>query len=157
MFQIPAKRIHIEQVATKPVAAMLRLERSIEIEPRLHALISLRASQINGCAFCIDMHWKEARAAGETEERLYSLDAWQESPLYEQHERAALELCEAVTLIRDGHVPDDVWYRARQAFDENELANLVFAVTAINAWNRLCITARVEPGHYEPAMFERAA
>ena len=157
MIEIPAKRLKVGELAKKQTAAMLRLEGTIELEPRLHTLISLRASQINGCAFCIDMHWKDARAAGETEERLYALDAWSESPLYEQKERAALELCEAVTLIRDGHVPDSVWIRARQAFDDEELANLVFAITAINTWNRLCITTRVEPGHYEPAMFERAA
>jgi AhpD family alkylhydroperoxidase len=153
----PAKRLQITEVAKKPIAAMLRLEGSIEIEPRIRSLVSLRASQMNGCAFCIDMHWKEARAEGETEERLYSLDCWRESPLYEKRERAALELCEAVTQVGDGHVPDDVWYRVRAHFDDEELAQLVFAITAINAWNRLCIAARVEPGHYEPAQFERAA
>jgi len=156
MIEIPAKRLHVGE-ARKQMAAMFRLEGSIELDPRLHRLLSLRASQINGCAFCIDMHWKDARAADENEDRLYSLDAWRESPLYEQSERAALELCEAITLIRDGHVSDDVWLRARQVFDDEQLVNLVFAITSINAWNRLCITARVEPGHYEPAMFEQAA
>jgi AhpD family alkylhydroperoxidase len=153
----PAKRMQIAEIARKPVAAMMRLEGSIELAPRLHHLVSLRASQINGCAFCVDMHWKEARVGGETEDRLYSLDVWRESPLYEGHERAALDLCEAVTRVEDGHVPDDIWYRARQHFDDEELAQLVFAITAINAWNRLCIAARVEPGHYRPAMLERAA
>jgi len=157
MISIPAKRIQVGQVARKPTAAMLRLEGSIELDGRVHNLIQLRASQINGCAFCIDMHWKEARAAGESEERLYSLDAWRESPLYEARERAALELCEAITRIGDGHVPDEVWDTASEQFDDEEIAQLVFACTAINAWNRLCIATRVEPGHYEPAMFERAA
>jgi AhpD family alkylhydroperoxidase len=154
---IQAKRLHVVEAARKPIAAMMRLEGSIELDPRLDHLISLRASQINGCAYCIDMHWKEARAAGETEERLYSLDAWRESPLYEDRERAALELCEAMTLIADGQVPDRVWEGVSAVItDEEELAQLVFAITTINAWNRLAITARVEPGHYEPGLAQVA-
>ena len=111
----------------------------------------MRASQLNGCAFCIDMHWQDARAAGEREDRLYALDAWRESPLFSPRERAALELCEAVTLVSETHVPDDVWERAAAAFESDELAQLVFAIAAINAWNRLMISARSEPGHYQPA------
>jgi AhpD family alkylhydroperoxidase len=153
---IPAKRMQLLERTPKPVAAMLRLEGSITLEPALGELIKVRASQINGCAVCIDMHWKDARAAGESEERLYSLDAWRESPLYSDRERAALELCEAMTLVSDGHVPDPVWERARSVFDEEELGQLVFAITAINAWNRLMITARVEPGHYEPGLLAAA-
>jgi AhpD family alkylhydroperoxidase len=149
---IPARRIQLLTAAPKPTAAMLRLERTVEFDPRLSELVKVRASQINGCAVCIDMHWKDARANGESEERLYALDAWRESPLYDERERAALELCEAMTLIADGHVPDVAWERASTAFDEAELAQLVFAITAINAWNRLMITARVEPGHYQPAL-----
>jgi AhpD family alkylhydroperoxidase len=137
------------------MAAMVRLESSIELEDRLHHLLSLRASQINGCAFCIDMHWKDARAAGELEERLYSLDAWRESPVYDRRERAALELCEAMTLISEGHVPDGVWEQASDALGE-ELAQVVFAIAAINTWNRLMITTRAEPGHYEPGMLAAA-
>jgi AhpD family alkylhydroperoxidase len=153
----PAKRLHVAGVAKKPTAAMMRFEGSIELDPRLHNLVSLRASQINGCAFCLDMHWKEARAGGETEDRLYSLEAWRESPLYEERERAALELCEAMTLIADGQVPDEVWDRVEAVItDEEELAQLVFAITAINSWNRLAITARVEPGHYQPALAQVA-
>ncbi len=145
----PAKRLQIDRVAQRPIAAMLRFQGSIELDSRLHNLVSLRASQINGCAFCVDMHWKDARAEGETEERLYSLNAWRESPLYEHREQAALELCEAMTLIADGHVPDEVWDQVREEIaDDEELAQLVLAITAINSWNRLCITARVEPGHY---------
>ncbi len=117
--------------------------------------MSLRASQINGCVFCIDMHWKDARAVGETEERLYSLDAWRESPLYDARERAALELCEAMTLISDGQVPDEVWDRASDTLGE-EVAQVVFAVAAINTWNRLMITTRAEPGHYQPGMLAAA-
>src|SRR5215211_2191676 len=150
----PADRIQLPEVAPKQFAAMYRLQASIELDDRLANLIRLRASQINGCAVCIDMHWKDARAAGESEERLYSLDAWRESPLYEGQERAALELTEAMTLVADGHVPDDVWNRASAAFGEDELAQLIFAITAINAWNRLMITSRTEPGHYEPGLLE---
>jgi|SRR5689334_19491697 AhpD family alkylhydroperoxidase len=148
---IPADRIQLVEAAPKPFAALLRLERSIDLPERLHNLVSLRASQINGCAFCLDMHWKDARAAGESEERLYMLGAWRESPLFDERERAALALCEAMTVIDDGHVPGEVWEQANAVFNQPELANLVFAIAAINSWNRLNITARVEPGHYDPS------
>jgi AhpD family alkylhydroperoxidase len=151
----PTDRIQLYELAHKPVAALLRLEGSIELDRDLHHLVSLRASQINGCAACIDMHWKDARAAGESEERLYSLDCWRESPLYSERERAALALCEAMTLISDGHVPDEIWDRAREALDEPELAHLVFAIATINVFNRLNITVRTEPGHYEAGMLEK--
>src|SRR5919197_4048194 len=140
----PAARMQLPKEASHAITAMLRLERSIDTAPSLRHLVCVRASQINGCAFCIDMHWKEARAGGESEDRLYMLDAWRESPLYSDRERAALELCEAMTLIREGHVPDDVWEAARAEFDDGELANLMFAIAAINTWNRLVITSRVE-------------
>jgi AhpD family alkylhydroperoxidase len=153
---IPAGRIQLTEVAGRQYAAMSRLEQSIELESPLADLVKVRASQINGCAFCLDMHWKDARAAGESDERLYLLDAWEESDLYSESEQAALGLCEAMTRIADGHVPDAVWERACAVFSEDELAQLVFAITAINAWNRLMITARVEPGHYEPGMFAPA-
>jgi AhpD family alkylhydroperoxidase len=143
----PADRIDWAQSGMKQMAAMLRLERSVELEETLANLIKLRASQINGCAFCIDMHWKDARAAGESEERLYMLEAWRESSLYDERERAALELCEAITLVSETHVPDDVWERASEALGE-EAPQAVFAAAAINTWNRLMITARAEPGHY---------
>ena len=154
---IRADRIEIGEPVMKPLASMVRLDQTLEIEPRLRNLVKVRASQINGCAFCLDMHWKDARAEGETEDRLYALDAWRESPLYEEHERAALGLCEAMTLIGDGHVPDPVWDRVAKAFDEKELIHLVFAIASINSWNRLSITARLEPGSYEPGMLARAA
>jgi AhpD family alkylhydroperoxidase len=153
---IPARRMQLSAAAPRQYAAMYRLEQSIELDPPLSELVALRASQINGCAFCLDMHWKDARAAGESEERLYSLVTWRESSLYSDRERAALALCEAMTSIAHSHVPDDVWESAQAAFASEELAQLVFAITAINAWNRLMITARVEPGHYEPGLFEAA-
>jgi AhpD family alkylhydroperoxidase len=148
---IPAGRIQLAEQAPRQMTAMLRLEFAIDLEPALAQLVKVRASQVNGCAFCIDMHWKDARAAGESEDRLYSLDAWRESPLYSERERAALGLCEAMTLVAEGHVPREVWMRAASAFDEQELGQLIFSITAINAWNRLMITARAEPGHYEPS------
>jgi AhpD family alkylhydroperoxidase len=111
-------------------------------------LVKLRASQINGCAHCIDMHTKELRAHGEDEQRLYLLDAWHESPFYSARERAALAWTEALTLITDGHVPDDVYETARAQFDEQELANLSLAVVAINGANRLNIAFRTVPGSY---------
>jgi AhpD family alkylhydroperoxidase len=116
--------MQLQAVAPKQFAAMFRLESSIELEGNVRELVKLRASQLNGCAFCIDMHWKDARAAGETEERLYLLDAWGESPLYTERERAALALCEEMTLIAGGHVPDEVWEPARAVFDEHELSQL---------------------------------
>jgi AhpD family alkylhydroperoxidase len=154
---IPAGRMQLAELAPKQYAAMFRLSTAVALDPELRGLVDVRASQINGCAFCIDMHWKDARAAGESEERLYMLDAWRESLLYTAREQAALELCEAMTLIGDGHVPDAVWERARAVFDDDELSRLVFAIAAINTWNRLMITARAEPGHYQPGRFRRTA
>jgi len=118
-------------------------------QPLVH-LVKLRASQINGCAFCIDMHWKDLRAIGENELRLYSLDAWRECPYYSDRERAALEWTEAVTLISEAQVPDEVYERVRAVFKENEVADLTIAVATINAWNRLAIAARTVPGTYRP-------
>lgn len=144
-------RMRISETAPEPYAAMYRLEASIELDKPLRELIKLRASQINGCAFCIDMHYKDARAVGETEQRLYMLDAWRETDLYSERERAALELCEAVTLITSGHVPDHVWEQARAAFEERELGQVLFAISAINTWNRLMIATRTPAGEHEPA------
>jgi AhpD family alkylhydroperoxidase len=154
---IPAERMQLSEIAPKQYAAIFRLSNSIELDRELRELIDLRASQINGCAFCLDMHWKDARAAGAAEGRLYMLDAWRESSVYSDRERAALELCEAITLVSEGHVPDEVWERARASFDEGELGQLVFAITTINAWNRIQITARVEPGHYRAGQFGASA
>jgi len=113
-------------------------------------LVKTRASQINGCAFCIDMHTKDARANGETEQRLYALNAWRETPFYTDRERAALAWTEAVTLISEGHVPEDVFEQARAQFSDEELVNLTVALVAINGWNRLSIAFRVPAGAYQP-------
>jgi len=118
--------------------------------PLLH-LIKLRASQINGCAYCIDMHWKDLRAIGENEQRLYGLDAWRESPYYSERERAALAWTEAVTLVASTQVPDAVYEEARRQFNEKEITDLTLAVATINAWNRLAISLRAEAGKYQPA------
>jgi AhpD family alkylhydroperoxidase len=120
------------------------------LEESLLHLVRLRASQINGCAYCLDMHWKDLRALDETEQRLYSLSAWAECPYYTERERAALAWSESVTLVADGHVPDEVYDRVRSHFSEKELADLTLAVAAINAWNRLSIAGRLVPGGYQP-------
>ena len=121
------------------------------LEQSLLHLVRLRTSQINGCAYCIDMHWKDLRALGESERRLYSLDAWRECPDYSERERAALAWAEAVTLLAGDHVPDAVYDAVRPHFNEGELSNLTLAVATINAWNRLSIAARLTPGTYQPA------
>jgi len=121
------------------------------LEHTLLDLIYLRASQINGCAYCIDMHWKDLRATGVSEQQLYMLSAWREWPQYSDRERAALEWTEAVTRLRDGEVPDEVYEHARARFSDAELANLTLAVCAINSWNRLNIAFRREAGGYQPA------
>ena len=134
--------------------AMLGIEHYLQqsgLEESLLHLIKLRVSQINGCAYCIDMHWKDLRAAGESEQRLYGLDAWEESPYYTDRERAAFAWAESVTNIQQGHVPDAVFEQVRPFFTDKELADLTLAVTAINSWNRLSIAARTVPGTYQPA------
>jgi len=132
--------------------AMLGLERQVGqagLDSKLLDLVRMRASQINGCAYCLDMHSKDARANGETEQRLYGLNAWRETPYYSERERAALEWTEALTLVADSHVPDEVYERVRKQFpEENELAHLSLAIVAINGWNRLNVAARTVPGDY---------
>ena len=148
-----SERINYAKVTPEGYRAMSGLERYVRgsgLEPSLLELVKLRASQINGCAYCIDMHWKDARARGESEQRLYGLMAWRESPYYTERERAALAWTEAVTLIADSHVPDELYEQVRQSFNETELANLTFALVAINGWNRLAISLRTEPGTYQP-------
>jgi AhpD family alkylhydroperoxidase len=132
---------------------MSQLERSVRtcgLEASLLELIKIRASQINGCAYCIDMHTKDARAAGESEQRIYLLSAWHEAPFYSDRERAALEWTEALTLIAENHVPDDIYQRVKPHFTDEELVNLTLAVSTINAWNRFAISFRSEPGTYQP-------
>ncbi len=148
-----SERIAYTKVTPEGYRAMSGLERYVRgsgLEPSLLELIKLRASQINGCAYCIDMHWKDARARGESEQRLYGLMAWRESPYYTERERAALAWTEAVTLIADSHVPDDLYEEVRQYFNETELVNLTLALVAINGWNRLAISFRTQPGTYQP-------
>ncbi|HEY2385188.1 MAG TPA: carboxymuconolactone decarboxylase family protein [Terriglobia bacterium] len=147
-------RIDYQKVSGGVINAMLGLEKYLHecgLDETLLLLIKLRVSQMNGCAYCIDMHWKDLRAAGETEQRLYGLDAWEESPYYSDRERAALGWAQAVTNITDGHVPDPAYEATRKHFGEKELADLTLAIAAINAWNRLCIAVRVAPGAYQPA------
>lgn len=146
-------RIDFAKVAPGAVRAMYGLEKYLSeasVEAPLRELVKLRASQINGCAYCVDMHTKDARAAGENEQRLYGLVAWREAPYYSARERAALEWTDALTLVADNHVPDDLYQRTRQQFNEQELADLTLAVAQINAWNRIAISTRVEPGSYQP-------
>lgn len=150
-------RIEYVKVAPEVFRAMLDLEQHVDkcgLEHSLLDLVKLRASQINGCAFCIDMHTKDARARGETEQRLYELDAWLETPFYSGRERAALAWTEAVTLVTDGHVPDEVYEEARKEFSDAELARLTLAVVAINGWNRFGIAFRTVPGGYRPVRSE---
>ncbi len=145
-------RIGFTSVNPGAYKAMLGLETYLGqsgLDKKLLDLLRFRVSQINGCAYCLDMHWKELMAAGETEQRLYGLDAWRESPYYTDRERAALAWAEAVTLVSEGHVPDDIFEEAHRHFNDEELANLTLAVVAINGWNRLNIALRTVPGNYQ--------
>jgi AhpD family alkylhydroperoxidase len=154
--EYPADRIQLGAVAPRQLGALQRFS-TTELDPTIAHLVEMRASQINGCAFCLDMHSKDARAAGEDESRLYLLDAWRESPAYSERERAALALTEAMTVLERGGVPDAVWDEAAARFDEEELGHLVITIAAINTWNRLSVTAKSQPGHYQPGDFDRAA
>jgi AhpD family alkylhydroperoxidase len=146
-------RLNSANVVPGAYRAMYQLEqyvRSSGLEASLLELVKIRASQLNGCAYCLDMHTKDARAAGESEQRIYLLSAWQEAPFYSERERAALEWTEALTLIADNHVPDDIYERVSAHFTEEELVNLTLAVVTINGWNRIAISFRSEPGTYQP-------
>ena len=139
--------------------AMMALEtqvRKSSLDSKLLQLVRMRSSQINGCAYCLDMHSKDARAEGETEQRLYCLPAWRETPFYSERERAALAWTEAVTLVSEDHVPDEVFELARTQFSEEELAELTLAIVAINGWNRFCIAFRAPPGTYQPGTIHRS-
>ncbi|MCI0576387.1 MAG: carboxymuconolactone decarboxylase family protein [Chloroflexi bacterium] len=137
----------------KAIYALDRYSHHSGLEPSLLELIKLRASQINGCAYCIDMHSKDARTGGESEQRLYNLSVWRETPYYTDRERAALAFTEAVTLIADSHVPDEVYEQARQQFSDEELVKLMVGIVIINTWNRLAITFGDVPGSYQPRHF----
>jgi AhpD family alkylhydroperoxidase len=142
--------------AYRAMAGLEAFVRRSGIEHGLLHLVKMRASQMNGCAYCIDMHSKDARAAGETEQRLYALDAWRETPFYSPRERAALAWTEALTRVQDGHVPDAVFQEASGQFSEMELMNLTMAVVAINGWNRIAIAFRSLPGSYQAPVAHHA-
>jgi AhpD family alkylhydroperoxidase len=146
-------RIEYIKHAQEALNSMLGLEKYISgcgLEAELIHLMKVRASQINGCAYCIDMHTIDARAAGETEQRLYALNAWRETPFFSDRERAALEWTEAITLVSETHVPDAVFEEAKKYFTEKEIVNLSIAATTINMWNRMAISMRAVPGNYAP-------
>ncbi|NPC94883.1 carboxymuconolactone decarboxylase family protein [Bacillus sp. WMMC1349] len=141
-------RFLMEKVNPQGYAGMLELEkaqRSSSIDPILKELIKVRASQLNGCAFCLNMHTKDARKNGETEQRLYALNAWREAPFYTEEERAVLAMTEAITCIADQGLPDDVYQKVRQFFSETETAELIMAAITINAWNRIAMTTLKMP------------
>ncbi|HYK37532.1 carboxymuconolactone decarboxylase family protein [Alloacidobacterium sp.] len=146
-------RLDYQKAFPEGVQGMLHLEAIIRrsgLEPSLYELVKIRASQLNGCAFCIDMHTKDARAKGETEQRIYALSAWRETPFFTERERAALGWTEAVTNIQNGHAPEKVYNQTRLQFSEEDLAKLTFAITQINSWNRIAISFRAEVGNYQP-------
>lgn len=153
-------RIDARKYAPEAQKAMYALEQYLSgcgLEHGLIHLVKMRASQINGCAYCLDMHSKDARALGETEQRLYELDAWRETPFYTDRERAALAWTEAVTLVSQTHVPDSAYEQLRKHFSEKEIVDLTLVLTTINAWNRLAISLRAVPGHYRPTASASAA
>ena len=173
-------RIDLHNVNPAAYAAMLNLQKYVNAAPLDHKmmeLVKMRASQINGCAYCLDMHSQDARAAGETEARLHVLAAWHEAPFYTDRERAALAWTEAVTLVADTHVPEEdrrlvvhriqelkakleaegLFEEARKHFSEKELVDLTLAIVTINGWNRLCVAFRVPPGTYKPKGAAREA
>ncbi|MEU9207525.1 carboxymuconolactone decarboxylase family protein [Streptomyces sp. NPDC048415] len=145
-------RLHWAKLAPDVYKAMVRLDAAARqgVDPALLELVKIRASQLNHCAFCLDMHTKDALAAGESVERIVQLSAWEESKhFYTRKELAALELTEAVTVLTDGFVPDEVYEHAAEHFEEGELTQLIAAITVINAWNRFGVSCRMVPGHYQ--------
>ncbi|MBX7547339.1 carboxymuconolactone decarboxylase family protein [Streptomyces sp. NPDC004232] len=146
-------RMQFAEHAPEVYKAMVRLDAAARrgLDPTLYELVKIRASQLNHCAFCLDMHTKDALAAGERVERIVQLSAWEESKhFYTERELAAIELTEAITVLTDGFVPDEVYERAAKQFEEPELAQLIAAITVINAWNRIGVSTRMVPGHYRP-------
>lgn len=150
-------RIEFRRANPKIMQLLLAIEsylHSSSLGSRLQHLVKTRASQINGCAHCLDMHTQDARAEGESEQRLYTLDAWREAPFFDERERAALEWTEAVTRVAETHVPDEVYERVRRHFSEQELIDLTLAIANINTWNRLNIAFRTVAGNYRPGMYQ---
>lgn len=147
------ERLDYGETAPEGIAPLYALERYIKntgLEPDLVELVKIRASQLNGCAYCIDMHTKDARSRGESEQRLYGLTAWREAPFYSERERSALAWAESVTQIGEDHLPDELYNLARENFTEKELVDLTLAIIVINAWNRLAISFRTPAGSYQP-------
>jgi AhpD family alkylhydroperoxidase len=147
-------RIEFKNVVPAAYRAMLGLEEFVHksgLDPKLLELVKIRASQINGCAYCLDMHTKDARAGGESEQRIYLLDAWKESPFYSERERAALEWAETLTLLPERGAPDEIFDRVRKHFRDEEMVNLTMAIVAINGWNRLEVGFKGDVGDYQPA------
>ena len=147
-------RLDYRKFAPQALQGMLAIEKYLGgcgLDQKLMHLLKLRASQMNGCAFCTDMHSLDARAVGETEQRLYALNAWRETPFFDDRERAALAWIEAVTQIADSHVPDELYEETRKHFSEREIVDLTYLASTINAWNRIAISLRAVPGHYRPA------
>jgi len=147
-------RLDYRKFRREPLEAMLALEKYIAscgLDHKLVHMLKLRVSQINGCAYCIDMHSLDARAAGETEQRLYALDAWRETPFYTDRERAALAWVESITRVSETHVPDSDFDEVKAHFSDQEIVDLTFVASTINAWNRLAIPLRSVPGRYRPA------
>jgi AhpD family alkylhydroperoxidase len=148
-------RIDYRKHAPDATKAMLEIEKYLAncgLDHKLMHLLKMRASQMNGCAYCIDMHAQDARATGETEMRLYELDAWRETPFYTDRERAALAWVEAITKVADKHVPDDVYEQVKKQFSEKEIVDLTVLAATINLWNRIAIATRAVPGHYKAAV-----
>src|SRR6202047_5276679 len=137
------------QDAQKSLYALERYIATCGLDHKLIHLLKMRASQVNGCAYCIDMHSKDARALGETEQRLYELNAWRETPFYSERERAALEWTESLTLVSQTHVPDETYENVRKLFSEKEIVDLTIVIGTINTWNRLAISMRAVPGEYQ--------
>jgi AhpD family alkylhydroperoxidase len=153
-------RIDYRKFAQEPLKFLYEIEKYVAasgLDAKLLHLIKMRASQINGCAFCLDMHSLDARAAGETEQRLYTLDAWRETPFFSERERAALAWTEAVTRVGDTHVPDEVFEEVKRQFSEKEIVDLTVALGMINLWNRMAISLRAVPGHYRPVKTSSAS
>jgi AhpD family alkylhydroperoxidase len=147
-------RLNYMKVQPESLQTLLKLEGYVTksgLDPKLLELIKIRASQINGCAYCLDMHTKDAIAMGETEQRLFMLNAWREAPFYSEVERAAIALTEAVTNISDAGVPQELYEQVRKHFDEGQFVNLIMAINAINCWNRMAISTGMVPGDYQPA------
>ncbi len=143
-------RLELSTHARSAYRAMVALDSAIELDSSLRDLVSLRASILNGCAYCVDMHTLDARARGEAEQRLYAVAAWHEAPFFSERERAALLLTDTITLLADSHVPREIYEEARAHFDDEEFAQLIWAIVVINAWNRVAVTTRALPGQYRP-------